>query len=143
MAAYILRRLLLIVPTLLGIMLLNFAIVQVAPGGPVEQMIAQITGTDAGATARLGGGSDMVSDTQADMDLTSSQMDSKYRGAQGLDPALIARIEKQFGFDKPAHERFFKMVRDYAIFDFGNSFFKDRPVVDLIKEKLLPKSNMA
>jgi microcin C transport system permease protein len=138
MAAYILRRLLLIIPTLLGIMLLNFAIVQVAPGGPVEQMIAQITGTDAGATARLGGGgSDMVGGgAQADLDMTASGTSSKYRGAQGLDPALIARIEKQFGFDKPVYERFWLMIRDYAVFDFGDSFFKDRPVVDLIAEKL-------
>ena len=113
MAAYILRRLLLIIPTLLGIMLLNFAIVQVAPGGPVEQMIAQITGTDAGATARLGGGTggDMAGGgVQADLGLTGTEGSSKYRGAQGLDPALIARIEKQFGFDKPAYERFWVMV---------------------------------
>jgi microcin C transport system permease protein len=139
MAAYILRRLFLIVPTLLGIMLLNFAIVQVAPGGPVEQMIAQITGTDAGSTARLGGGpgGDMVGEgAQAELDITTARTDSKYRGAQGLDPALIERIEKQFGFDKPAHERFFIMMTDYLSFDFGESFFKDRPVVDLVIEKL-------
>ena len=139
MAAYILRRLFLIVPTLLGIMLLNFAIVQVAPGGPVEQMIAQITGTDAGATSRLGGGpgGDMVGEgAQAELDITTSRADSKYRGAQGLDLALIERIEKQFGFDKPAHERFFIMMTDYLSFDFGESFFKYRPVVDLVIEKL-------
>ncbi len=139
MAAYILRRLLLIIPTLFGILVINFAIVQVAPGGPVEQMIAQITGTDAGATARLGGGTggDMGSAVrQTDVAGQGAGGDVKYRGAQGLDPALIARIEKQFGFDKPAHERFVIMVRDYATFDFGTSFFKGRPVVDLILEKL-------
>jgi microcin C transport system permease protein len=138
MAAYVLRRLLLIIPTLLGIMLINFAIVQVAPGGPVEQMIAQITGADAGATARLGGGTggDMgTAGRQADLGSGGGE-DVKYRGAQGLDPALIERIEKQFGFDKPAHERFFIMLRDYATFDFGTSFFKGRPVVDLILDKL-------
>ena len=139
MAAYILRRLLLIIPTLLGILVINFAIVQVAPGGPVEQMIAQITGTDAGSTARLGGGAggDMGSAArQADVAGQGAGADVKYRGAQGLDPALIARIEKQFGFDKPAHERFFIMVRDYATFNFGESFFKGRPVIDLILDKL-------
>ncbi|MEN3975109.1 microcin C ABC transporter permease YejB [Emcibacter sp. SYSU 3D8] len=139
MAAYILRRLLLIIPTLFGIMVINFAIVQVAPGGPVEQMIAQITGTDAGSTARLGGGTggDMGSAArQTDVAGQGAGSDVKYRGAQGLDPALIARIEKQFGFDKPAHERFFIMVRDYATFNFGESFFKGRPVIDLILDKL-------
>jgi microcin C transport system permease protein len=140
MAAYILRRLLLIIPTLLGIMIINFAIVQVAPGGPVEQMIAQITGADAGATARLGGGAggDMgTAGRQAELGgQGAGGAEVKYRGAQGLDPALIARIEKQFGFDKPAHERFFIMVRDYLQFDFGTSFFKGRPVMDLILDKL-------
>jgi microcin C transport system permease protein len=139
MAAYILRRLLLIIPTLFGILVINFAIVQVAPGGPVEQMIAQLTGSDAGATARLGGGAggDMgAAGRQAELAGKGGGEDVKYRGAQGLDPALIARIEKQFGFDKPAHERFFIMVRDYLTFDFGTSFFKGRPVMDLILEKL-------
>jgi microcin C transport system permease protein len=139
MAAYILRRLLLIVPTLFGILVINFAIVQVAPGGPVEQMIAQITGADAGATARLGGGTggDMgTAGRQAELGGHGGVEEVKYRGAQGLDPALIERIEKQFGFDRPAHERFWIMVRDYATFDFGDSFFKGRPVIDLILEKL-------
>ena len=139
MAAYILRRLLLIIPTLFGILVINFAIIQVAPGGPVEQMIAQITGSDAGATARLGGGTggDMGSAArQTDVAGQGAGADVKYRGAQGLDPALIARIEKQFGFDKPAHERFWIMLRDYATFNFGESFFKGRPVIDLILEKL-------
>jgi microcin C transport system permease protein len=139
MAAYILRRLLLIIPTLFGILVINFAIIQVAPGGPVEQMIAQITGSDAGATARLGGGTggDMgTAGRQAEIAGQGSGADVKYRGAQGLDPALIARIEKQFGFDKPAPERFWIMVRDYATFNFGDSFFKGRPVIDLILDKL-------
>ncbi|MBI1182382.1 MAG: microcin C ABC transporter permease YejB [Alphaproteobacteria bacterium] len=139
MAAYILRRLLLIIPTLFGILVINFAIVQVAPGGPVEQMIAQITGADAGATARLGGGAggDMgAAGRQAQLASGGAGENVKYRGAQGLDPALIARIEKQFGFDKPPLERFLIMVRDYATFNFGTSFFKGRPVIDLIMEKL-------
>ncbi|MDX1580767.1 MAG: microcin C ABC transporter permease YejB [Alphaproteobacteria bacterium] len=138
MSAYILRRLLLIIPTLFFIMVINFAIVQVAPGGPVEQMIAQLTGTDAGASARLGGsgGGDMgAAATRSDLG-TDSGGDAKYRGAQGLDPQLIERIEKQFGFDKPPMERFWMMLGNYATFDFGESFFKGRPVVELVKERL-------
>ena len=137
MTGYILRRLALIIPTLLGILIINFAIVQVAPGGPVDQAIAQITGQDAGATARIGGGTggDVGAGRAVDLSVASGET-VKYRGAQGLDPRLIERIEKQFGFDKPAHERFFIMLRDYAMFDFGESFFKKRPVMDLIMEKL-------
>ena len=137
MIAYIIRRLVLIVPTLFAIMLITFAIIQVAPGGPVQQVIAQITGQDAGATSRIGGGGggDMGSGRQVDLSVASGES-VKYRGAQGLDPELIKRIEKQFGFDKPAHERFGIMIWDYSRFEFGDSFFKGRPVVDLILEKL-------
>jgi len=131
MAAYIVRRLLLIIPTLFGILLLNFMIIQLAPGGPVEQALAHMQGIAVDATSRIGSGE--KSDISAD---ASSGSDSKYRGAQGMDPELVAEIEKLYGFDKPAHERFFKMVTDYLSFDFGRSFFSDKPVVDLIIEKM-------
>ena len=134
MAAYILRRLLLMVPTIFGIMAISFAIVQFAPGGPVERVIAQLQGHDVGATSRFTGaqdGSTLGTNTAA-----QAAVNSKYRGAQGLDPEFIAELEAQFGFDKPVHERFFKMVGDYARFDFGESYYRDIPVVDLITEKL-------
>ena len=121
------------IPTIFGIMLVSFAIIQFAPGGPVERVIAQLQGHDMGATSRFAGGrSDMSGGTAPQFDGGSS----KYRGAQGLDPAFIADLERQFGFDKPAHERFFIMLRDYLQFDFGTSFYRDVPVIDLIKEKL-------
>ncbi|OHC12068.1 MAG: microcin ABC transporter permease [Pseudomonadales bacterium GWC1_66_9] len=128
MFAYILRRLLLIVPTLLGILLLNFVIIQAAPGGPVEQAIARLEGFEAaagGATGRISGGGSEV-----------SAGSSHYRGAQGLDPELIAEIERMYGFDKPAHERFWLMLTSYLKLDFGESFFRDATVVDLILEKM-------
>ena len=127
MFAYIIRRLVLIVPTLLGIMLVNFFVIQIVPGGPVEQMIAQITGTAVDATARISGGGagDTISRQQDAKSLNaSSQMNSKYRGARGLDPALIKEIEKMYGLDKPIHIRFIDMMIDYITFDFGDSFFK-------------------
>jgi microcin C transport system permease protein len=135
MIAYIIRRLLLIVPTLFGIMVLNFAIVQFAPGGPVEQTLAQIKGTAKSATSAITGGQSELIGSQ-NQNVGSSREVSKYRGARGLDPELVKRIEKMYGFDKPASERFWLMIKDYATFDFGNSFFKGRPVVDLILEKL-------
>ncbi|MCX4024804.1 microcin C ABC transporter permease YejB [Endozoicomonas sp. SM1973] len=124
---YILRRLLLIIPTLLGIMVINFIIIQAAPGGPVEQMIARLQGLDTGIGGRLGTGSDSIA---------SGQPASEYRGAQGLNPELIENIKKLYGFDKPAHERFFIMLKNYAQFDFGESFFHDKKVIDLIIDKL-------
>jgi microcin C transport system permease protein len=135
MIAYIIRRLLLIIPTLFGIMVLNFAIVQFAPGGPVEQTLAQIKGTAKSATSAITGGQSELIGSQ-NQNVGSSREISKYRGARGLDPELVKRIEKMYGFDKPASERFWLMIKDYATFDFGNSFFKGRPVVDLILEKL-------
>ncbi len=135
MLAYIIRRLLLIVPTLLGIMTINFVIIQAAPGGPVEQLISQITGEGAAATERVtraGTGELVQQGTKGAADAATS----KYRGAQGLDPEFIAEIEKMYGFDKPAHERFLKMLGDYIVFDFGESFFRDQRVVDLVIEKL-------
>jgi microcin C transport system permease protein len=139
MAAYLLKRLLLIIPTMIGIMLISFAIIQFAPGGPVERVIAQLTGTDTGATSRIGGGgSDGVSSGSRSMSGQSGAdaAASRYRGAQGLDPEFIKQLEKQFGFDKPAHERFLLMMKNYLMFDFGKSYFRDVSVIQLIKEKL-------
>ena len=132
MTAYIIRRLLLVVPTLIGIMTVNFVIIQIAPGGPVEQMIAKLQGEAVSATERLsGGGEDVKGQKNA-----ISETTSKYRGAQGLDPELVAEIELMYGFDKPIHVRFFKMMRDYATFNFGDSFFRDQKVVDLVLDKM-------
>jgi len=128
MLAYILRRLLLIIPTLFGIMVLNFIIIQAAPGGPVEQMLAQVQGEAVDATARVSG-------TNAG-EVKGGGGSGKYRGAQGLPPELVKEIEIQFGFDKPAHERFFQMLSNYIRFDFGDSFYRDRSVVDLVLEKM-------
>ena len=138
MATYLLKRLLLIVPTLFGIMLISFAIVQFAPGGPVERIIAQISGTDVSATARISGGQGdgISSSSQTQMSESAGENTSKYRGAQGLDPEFIKSLEKQFGFDKPAHERFFLMMKSYLLFDFGKSYFRDVGVLQLIGEKL-------
>ncbi len=137
MGAYILRRILLMIPTILGIMLISFVIVQFAPGGPVERILAQLQGTDAGATSRIaGGGSGDLGGGPGTQPGGAEATTSRYRGAQGLDPAFIKQLEAQFGFDRPAHERFFKMLRDYAQFDFGKSYFRDVSVLQLIKEKL-------
>jgi microcin C transport system permease protein len=135
MGAYILRRILLMIPTILGIMAISFLIVQFAPGGPVERVIAQLTGSDVSATARIsGGGGDFQG--QATQQAAGDPTSSKYRGAQGLDPEFIKQLEKQFGFDKPAHERFVMMLWNYARFDFGESYYRDVAVVDLVIEKL-------
>ena len=137
MGAYILRRVLLMIPTLLGILAVSFAVIQFAPGGPVEQVIAKITGQGGDASGRLtGGGGDLGNTGNTGNFDPGSEVSSKYRGAQGLDPEFIAQLEKQFGFDKPPLERFFKMVWDYARFDFGESFFRDISVIDLIIEKM-------
>jgi microcin C transport system permease protein len=139
MFAYIVRRLLLIVPTLFGIMLINLAVIQFAPGGPVEQILAQIQGTAVDATARIsGGGSGDLGQQELNRQQAGQAggFESKYRGARGLPPELVAEIEKMVGFDKPVHERFFIMMRNYVTFDFGDSFFKDRRVVDLVLEKM-------
>lgn len=135
MLSYALRRLLLMIPTLFGIMLLNFVIVQFAPGGPVEQMIAKAKGTAVAATERFsGGGGETIEASQEPSDAVTEGI--AYKGARGLDPAYIAELEKEFGFDKPATERFFLMMGKYLVFDFGESFFRDRQVVDLVMEKL-------
>jgi len=136
MAAYILRRLLLMIPTLIGIMAITFVIVQFAPGGPVERVIAQLTGTDVGATARVSGGGGDFAGAGPRGGGAASDVSSKYRGAQGLDPDFIKKLEKQFGFDKPAHERFFTMMKNYAVFDLGESYYRSISVLQLVKEKL-------
>jgi len=138
MGAYIARRLLLMIPTILGIMLLSFTIIQFAPGGPVEQVIAQLTGQGGSATDRIsGGGGDFTGGDNAQTSTDGGAgSTSKYRGAQGLDPEFIAKLERQFGFDKPAHERFIKLIWDYARFDFGESYFRSISVLDLILEKM-------
>jgi microcin C transport system permease protein len=129
MLAYVIRRLFLMIPTIFGIMLVSFAIIQFAPGGPVERVIAQLQGNNADPASRIGGGSgDLAGGGGVD--------GGAYRGAQGLDPEFIKQLEKQFGFDKPAHERFAKMIWDYARFDFGKSYFRDTTVIQLIREKL-------
>jgi microcin C transport system permease protein len=136
MTAYIIRRLLLMIPTLFGILLVSFVIIQFAPGGPVERVLAQLSGSDTGATSRISGGGGDLGARQLQGAGQLDVINSKYRGAQGLDPAFIKKLEKQFGFDKPAYERFFIMMKNYLVFDFGRSFFRDIDVVDLIKERL-------
>ena len=138
MAAYIVRRLLFMIPTLLGILLVSFVVVQFAPGGPVERVIAQLTGSDTGATSRISGsaGGDFGARGGAQGASQIDAANSKYRGAQGLDPEFIKKLEQQFGFDKPAYERFFLMLKNYLTFDFGKSFFRDTTVIQLVKEKL-------
>ncbi len=132
MSAYILRRLLLLIPTLFGIMVLNFVIVQAAPGGPVERVIAQLRGHDMAATGRFAGTEQ--GDFQSQQAVMSQ--DSRSRGAQGIDPALIAELERMYGFDQPPAQRFVQMMGNYLRFDFGQSFYQDRSVMDLILEKL-------
>lgn len=123
MGAYILKRLLLMIPTILGVMLLTFVIIQFVPGGPIETIIASL---DNPGEAGGSGGENS----------SGSEANAKYRGAEGLDPEFIKKLEKQFGFDKPPLERFLSMVWNYARFDFGDSYFKGRPVVSLIVEKM-------
>jgi microcin C transport system permease protein len=136
MFGYIVKRLLLMIPTLLGIMVLSFAIIQFAPGGPVEQVIARLQGIDVGATARIGGGTGSEVGTGGRAGAQPGAFESKYRGAQGLDPEFIKALEKQFGFDKPAHQRFFMMMKNYLTFNFGESYFRDASVISLIIDKM-------
>ena len=131
MGAYIFRRLLLMIPTIVGIMGISFLVIQFAPGGPVEQMVAQLTGQGDSADARLSGGGDLLGQSSA-----GDEMGAKYRGAQGLDPDLIKKLEKQFGFDKPPLTRFLDMMWNYIRFDFGESFFRNTTVIDLIIDKM-------
>jgi microcin C transport system permease protein len=135
MSAYIARRIFLMIPTLLGILFVSFVVVQFAPGGPVDRVIAQLSGADTGGTSRISGGSGDIRPV-GPANAATEAVNSKYRGAQGLDPAFIKALEKQFGFDKPAPERFALMVWNFARFDFGKSYFRDISVIELIKEKL-------
>src|SRR5580693_7065298 len=134
MSAYIARRILLMIPTLLGILFVSFVVVQFAPGGPVERVIAQLSGAGTGGSSRSSGSGDFGPRPQ--VSVAGDAVGSKYRGAQGLDPEFIKSLEKQFGFDKPAPERFALMLWNYARFDFGKSYFRDVSVLQLIKEKL-------
>lgn len=136
MAAYIIRRLLLIIPTLLGIMTINFFIVQAAPGGPVEQVIAELTGTGAATERITRSGGDFAGGQGGAQKTGPGGGESSYRGAQGLDPDFIKDLEQRFGFDKPMHERYFGMLYDFVRFDFGESFFRSERVVDLVIDKL-------
>src|ERR671920_1408222 len=136
MTAYIARRIFLMLPTLLGILFVSFVVVQFAPGGPVERVIAQLSGADTGGTSRISGAAGGDFGARAQVGASADAVNSKYRGAQGLDPDFIKSLEKQFGFDKPAPERFALMVWNFARFDFGKSYFRDVSVLQLIKEKL-------
>lgn len=140
MLIYLLRRLLLIVPTLFGIMVLNFIIVQAAPGGPIEQIVARLQGNAVEATARVSGsGSDVAGPGGHGLrenEPAASAVSARYKGAQGVDPELILELERQFGFDKPLHERFFTMMGNYARFDFGKSYFRDESVASLVVAKM-------
>src|SRR4051794_38794584 len=136
MSAYIARRILLMIPTLLGILFVSFIVVQFAPGGPVERVIAQLSGADTGGSSRISGGGDFAQRAPGQLGAGGDAINSKYRGAQGLDPDFIKKLEVQFGFDKPAPERFALMVWNFSRFDFGKSYFRDVSVLQLIKEKL-------
>lgn len=135
MTAYIIRRLLLIIPTLFGIILINFLVIQAAPGGPIEQLISRYTGTGVEATARISS-SNQTETLGNRQSASDGGLSSKYRGAQGLDPAFLRELEVMYGFDKPAHKRFLKMLGDYIRFDFGESFFRNQRVVDLVLDKM-------
>ncbi len=134
MLAYLVRRLLLFVPTLFGIMIVNFIVVQAAPGGPVELMLSRLRGEAVEATARVGGSGG--GETRASPSGPVGGAPEKYRGSRGIDPELIRQLERQYGFDRPAPERFVRMLRSYVVLDFGSSFYRDRRVIDLIVEKL-------
>jgi microcin C transport system permease protein len=134
MLAYIVRRVLLMIPTLFGIMVINFVIVQAAPGGPVEQLIAQIQGRAVEATARVSGAG--AGEVQQGAAAPRTGEASRYRGAQGLDPEFIKQIQRLYGFDEPAYQRFFKMMKQYLEFDFGNSYFRDESVINLVLQRM-------
>ena len=126
MGAYLLRRLLLVIPTLFGIITINFAVVQFAPGGPVEQMLAELRGQTQTMSRITGGGSVVL----------QSGDDSHYRGRRGLDPQTVAQIQHMFGFDKPPLTRYFEMIGNYLRFDFGRSFFRNDTVVHLVLTRM-------
>ena len=135
MTSYILRRLLLIIPTLFGIILINFFLIQFVPGGPIEQILAELQGKN-NVFDSIAGGSE---NNDLNSDFQNNQVNSfseKYIGARGLPDDFIIELEKQFGFDKPPIERFFKMIWSYICFDFGESYFRSISVFDLVIEKL-------
>lgn len=132
MTAYIIRRLLLVIPTLWAIITINFFVIQIAPGGPVEQAVAQMQGLNSGIMERFSGGGQEL-DINTDL---KNEHDSAYRGSRGLDPEVVEQIKKQFGFDKPLLERYFDMLKNYLTFNFGESLFKGGNVIDLIVERL-------
>jgi microcin C transport system permease protein len=137
MLAYIIRRLLLIIPTLFGIMVLNFLIVQAAPGGPIEQIVAKLQGTGVEATARFGGSATgETMNNQLARPQAEGVANARYPGAAGVDPELIKELEHQFGFDEPLYVRFFKMIWNYSRFDFGKSYFRDETVFHLVVSKM-------
>src|ERR1700730_1910140 len=136
MTAYIIRRILFMIPTIFGIMLVSFVVVQFAPGGPVERVTAQRSGSDTGATSRISGSSGGDFGARGMQAGAQGDINSKYRGAQGLDPEFIKSLEKQFGFDKPDYQRVFLMLWNYSRFDFGKSYFRDTTVLRPIKDKL-------
>ena len=130
MGAYILKRLLFMIPTLLGVMLLTFAVTQFVPGGPIERIIAQMEGNGGNNDRLSGGGTENLGDK------SGGDSNNSYRGGRGLDPEIIKKLEKDFGFDKPPAERFIRMIGKYATFDFGQSYFRSKSVLSLIGEKL-------
>jgi len=136
MIVYLIRRMLFVIPTLFVILLVNFVIIQFAPGGPIEQIIAEIQGTAVGAGARVTGGGGSEAAGGSAQPQGGGVQDSSYRGAQGLDPEFIKELEAQFGFDKPIHERFLQMLANYAVFDFGDSYFRDQSVISLVIDKM-------
>ena len=138
MTAYIIRRILLIVPTLFAIMVINFVVIHIAPGGPVEQVIATMSGVGGDITQRVTqtDEGEIVEQTLSGGKLADTSLTSKYRGAQGLDPEFIRQLEERFGFDKPLHIRFIDTIKNYAVFNFGESFFRDIAVIDLVLEKM-------
>jgi microcin C transport system permease protein len=133
MAAYIIRRLLLLIPTLFGIIVINFVIIQFTPGGPIERIAAQYTGFGSDPMARVGGKASAGSSENAQR---ISESGSVYRGAEGLDPEIIKDLEKHFGFDKPPHIRFINMIWSYLRFDFGVSYYRNENVLKIIAEKM-------
>ncbi|MCB1681501.1 MAG: microcin C ABC transporter permease YejB [Rhodospirillales bacterium] len=136
MVSYVLKRLLLMIPTIFGILLISFIIIQFVPGGPVERMIAQLQGHDTSATSRFAGGGQGDVSSTGPGSASGGAETSQYRGAQGLDPEFIKKLEKMYGFDKPAHERFALMIKNYLTFNLGESYYRDVDVLSLILEKM-------
>jgi len=136
MVAYIFRRLLLVIPTLLGILTLTFIIVQFTPGGPIETIIAQLQGTGGDALSNISGGEGFAGEDMRTDHMGGDAPSGNYRGARGMDPAFIAALEQQFGFDQPPLTRYFLMLWNYLRFDFGQSYFKGQSVLSLIGHAL-------